>query len=104
MSSDTLQLDIDLAPVSSGADPDVEFGPLLRDLTDALTTGRQDDLGPARSALIEAAGEAVTERAIAVCATFQMMNRLLDGVGAPVSKSLHPIAAALGFRPEELPR
>ncbi|MEM7324730.1 MAG: hypothetical protein AAF531_16700 [Actinomycetota bacterium] len=51
-----------------------------------------------------AAGEAVAERAVSVCATFQMMNRLLDGVGAPVNARLHPLAAELGFEPGDLPR
>ena len=57
-----------------------------------------------RDALVAAAGEAVAERAIGVAATFQMMNRLLDGVCAPVNKRLHPIAQELGFEPADIPR
>jgi len=44
------------------------------------------------------------ERAIGVIATFQMMNRALDGVGAPVHPHLHPFAIELGFNPNDLPR
>ncbi len=57
-----------------------------------------------RDALVAAAGEAFAERAIGVAATFQMMNRLLDGVGAPVHARLHPLAKELGFEPVDIPR
>ncbi len=52
-----------------------------------------------RNALVGALGAIAAERAAGVAATFQMMNRLLDAVGAPVSNKRHfaPIAAALGF-------
>lgn len=57
-----------------------------------------------RKALAAAAGPAAAERAVGVAATFQMMNRLLDGVGAPVRQSLHPIAHELGFESSDIPR
>ncbi len=91
-------------PIAAGADPSVGFGVELRALTDALTTNTAVEPVAERDALVAAAGAAVAERAVGVCATFQMMNRLLDGVGAPVRSSLHPIAAELGFEPAELPR
>lgn len=49
-----------------------------------------------------AAGEAAAERAVAVCATFQMMNRLLDATGTPMPPGLEGIAATLGFEPNDL--
>ena len=70
----------------------------------ALTTDTNKDPAAQRWALVATAGEQAAERAVGVCATFQMMNRLLDGVGAPVRIELHGLAAELGFRPDELPR
>ncbi len=103
-SSDSQQLDLDLTAVSSGAAPGLAFGAGLRDLTDALTTKTDREPVAERAALVSAAGEAAAERAVAVAATFQMMNRLLDGVGAPVHPGLHPLARELGFDPADLPR
>lgn len=90
--------------ISSGAVPDLPYGAELRDLTDAMTTRPDREPVVERAALVAAANEAVAERAVAVCATFQMMNRLLDGVGAPVHPGLHPLAQELGFDPADLPR
>lgn len=84
--------------------PDLAYGGELLALTDAMTTRTSAEPTAERAALVAVAGEAVAERAIGVCATFQMMNRLLDGVGAPVRTSLHPIAVELGLDPEHLPR
>lgn len=99
-----MNLDLDLTPVSSGAEPDLEFGLELRDLADAMTTRTDQEPIVERTALVSVAGEEAAERAVGVCATFQMMNRLLDGVGAPVNRGLHPLAAELGFDPADLPR
>lgn len=90
--------------MADGSEPALPFGAELLALTDALTTRTDAEPADQRAALIAAAGEAAAERAIGVCATFQMMNRLLDGVGAPVRASLHPIAVELGLDPELLPR
>lgn len=73
-------------------------------MTTAVHTAWTIDPAATRSALVVAGGEAVAERTIGVAATFQMMNRLLDGVGAPVRRQLHAIAAELGFEPEDIPR
>lgn len=54
--------------------------------------------------MVAAAGAAAAERAIGVCATFQMMNRLLDGVGAPVDRALHPLAVELGYEVGDITR
>ena len=90
--------------MASGAAPEVPFGAELRDLTEALTTATNQEPTEERAALVAAAGAEVAERAVSVCATFQMMNRLLDGVGAPVKARLHPLAQELGFDPASLPR
>ncbi len=90
--------------VADGREPSIPLGPELRALTDALTTATDAEPEPQQDALVAAAGPLVAERAIGVCATFQMMNRLLDGVGAPVRRSLHPLAAELGVDPAEIPR
>lgn len=87
----------------SGAPPAVEFGIELAALAQAMATNTVAPPVAARQALVDAAGPEVAERAIGVAATFQMMNRLLDGVGAPVNPRLHPLAEELGFDPAVLP-
>jgi len=82
----------------------VPFGPELAALAEAMATDWTQPPTAARNALVAVAGEAAAERAVGVAATFQMMNRLLDGVGAPVREQLHPLAAELGFDPETIPR
>ena len=104
VSNEALNLGIDITAVATGVAPAVPFGAELTALATALTTKTSAEPVVERSALIEAAGPEEAERAIGVCATFQMMNRLLDGVGAPVRSSLHGIAADLGFDPADLPR
>ena len=80
------------------------FGAELAALVDAMGTGRPIDPVAEREALRAVAGDAAAERAIGVAATFQMMNRLLDGVGAPVNQRLHPLALELGFELADIPR
>ena len=90
--------------VASGEPPAVPFGAELASLTQAMGTNWIDPPTSERDALVAAAGPEFAERAIGVAATFQMMNRLLDGVGAPVNKGLHPLAKELGFEPLDIPR
>ncbi len=73
---------------------------------DALDQHATTDLAEARDQLVSAVGKAGAERAAGVVATFQMMNRLLDGVGAPVNNRKHfePVAEALGFKLSDIPR
>lgn len=103
-SSKALELGVDIGAVASGATPAVINGAELSALVEAMTTRTAAEPVAERDALIAAAGNDAAERAIGVCATFQMMNRLLDGVGAPVSPRLHGIARKLGFDPEDIPR
>ena len=104
VSSEALDLGVDLASVADGSPPPLPHGAELLALVDALTTRTATEPTVERAALVTVAGAPATERAVSVCATFQTMNRLLDGVGAPVAVSLHPIAEALGFEPTDLPR
>jgi hypothetical protein len=103
-SSEATNLNLDVTVVANGLPPDVPFGVELAALAQAMSTRWTESPTVERNALVAAAGEAAAERAIGVAATFQMMNRLLDGVGAPVRKSLHPLAAELGFEPADIPR
>lgn len=103
-SSEATNLDLDVAVVATGADPGVPFGAELKALADALTTNWTDPPTEPRQALVDVAGAEAADRAVGVVANFQMMNRLLDGVGAPVHERLHPLARQLGFEPADIPR
>lgn len=104
VSSDANDLGLDLSLIATGTVPPLPGGPQLLAFTDALTTDHLGDLEPARTDLVTALGETGAERVVSIAATFQMMNRALDGVGAPVGTDLHPIAALLGFAPEDITR
>ena len=90
--------------MATGEVPAIHYGAELVALADAMGTKWIADPVAERNALIAAGGAAVAERAIGVAATFQMMNRLLDGVGAPVRPQLHEIAIQLGFESTDIPR
>ena len=96
--------DLDLGVVASGGAPPIVAGAELAALVEAMTTRTGRPVDEERAALVVAAGARGAERAIAVCATFNLMNRLLDGVGAPTPENARPMAVHLGFRIEELPR
>lgn len=95
---------LDLEVVASGEAPTISAGQELAALVETMTTRPNQDPNTERLALVAKAGERVAERAIAVCATFNLMNRLLDGVGAPTPLNARPMAVHLGFSVEELPR
>lgn len=90
--------------VADGSAPNVAFGTELAALAQAMGTDWVHSPTAARDALVAVAGPEFAERSIGVAATFQMMNRLLDGVGAPVNERLHPLAKELGFEPLAIPR
>lgn len=102
MSSDANGLGLDITMIASGATPPLPGGAELAALAEALTIHLDREPAAERTALVEAIGLDAAERAIGVGATFQMMNRLLDGVGAPIRRTLHGLAAELGFDPAEL--
>jgi len=95
---------VDITSIATGEPPNIPGGAELAALTDVLGAPLPRDPSVERAALIDVLGEAATERVIGVAATFQMMNRLLDGVGAPVSSELRSIAGELGFDPGSIPR
>lgn len=95
---------LDLEVVARGDTPTFAAGAELAALVDTMTTRPNQDPQAERAALVSVVGEPATERAIAVCATFNLMNRLLDGVGAPTPPNARPMALHLGFTIEELPR
>lgn len=83
------------AVVDSGLEPRLPVGARLRDLASALVIGR--DLHAARAALVDAAGPAAAAAATAVCANFQMMNRVVDAAGLPVPATAHCMERRLGI-------
>ena len=89
--------------MSGGFPPDIRAGAALLALTDALTIGFPGEPVVERDSVVAELGPAGAERAVGIIATFQMMNRLLDGVGAPVHPSLADLGLELGFRREDLP-
>lgn len=99
-------MDIDLRSVSDGVAPDIDGGAELLAFTDALGVDPTYDPKLERDQLVGRLGPVAAERAAGVAATFQMMNRLLDGVGAPVNNRPHfaPIAEAMGFRLADIAR
>ena len=83
--------------VDPAVDPELEWGRELRDLATALTTG--EGVEESGKLLAEAAGREVAAAAVGVCANFEMMNRILDGIGCPVPAFARPIAKQLGVEP-----
>lgn len=104
VSSDAHDLDLDIGLIASGAEPPIGGGAALAAFTNAITADHLGDLTAVRSNLVASLGPAGAERAVSIASTFQMMNRALDGVGAPVGSDLYPIAAELGFAPEDITR
>jgi hypothetical protein len=73
---------LDLTSISDVTrDPLLPAGRELRDLTDAAVLRDPHERDLALPALVETAGEAAAVRAAAVAGNFEMMNRLLDGIG-----------------------
>lgn len=65
-------------------DPLVEGGRDLIRLVDA-TLADKGDLAVARAAVTDGLGEVAAARAALVIGNFEMMNRVADGIGIPVS-------------------
>lgn len=96
----------DLAPgpiVAGVGDPGVDHGPALIAFVDAVVLRDDAELTDARAALEDAIGASATDRAALVAGTVAMMNRVLDGIGAPVDQGLEDLAAEMGLAvPEHL--
>lgn len=70
---------------------------------DAAVLADPHEMALARARLLAAIGEPGTVRAAACAGNFQMMNRLLDAIGAPIGAAGRHLAAELGVSvPEHL--
>ena len=89
-----------------GTVPALPGGAELRDLVDKMGTDLAHSPTAERQAVVATLGPEAAERAIGVVATFHMMNRLLDGVGAPVRMQgrFHAMIHELGFKIDEIPK
>lgn len=70
-------------------------GAELSRLASALTAG--EGLDAARAALVDTAGGRAAAAAVAVCANFQMMNRVVDAIGLPVPAADREMSRQLGL-------
>ncbi|MGI9605451.1 MAG: hypothetical protein ACR2P0_04870 [Acidimicrobiales bacterium] len=97
---------LDLGSVATGSIPNIDAGSELLTFTDAMAADAIADVAAERQALVDRVGPQGAEKAVGVAATYQMMNRLLDAVGAPVRGRTHlePVAKALGFEPADITR
>ncbi|MCP3854442.1 MAG: hypothetical protein GY745_09660 [Actinomycetia bacterium] len=86
-----------LSIVDAGVDPQLEWGRPLLEFTDALVLRDTDELPVARQRLLDVAGEPATVRAAGCAGNFQLMNRALDAVLAPVNPVFAPIGQELGI-------
>lgn len=97
-SAETTDQDLDLRGVTDPmVDPLIAHGCELRALTDAAVLRDPYERDIALDALVEAAGEAAARRAAATAGNFEMMNRLLDGIGVGPRDQMATIAPALGL-------
>lgn len=89
---------VDLAAiVDVGRDPLLALGPELLAFTDAAVLRDDFEMPLARDALHQAGGTGAVVRAAACAGNFEMMNRLLDAVGAPVGPAGVRLARELGL-------
>lgn len=58
--------------------------------------GDHHEIDEARANLVRVAGTAAAVRAFATAGNFQMMNRLLDGLGVGPHERFLPLAAEIG--------
>lgn len=74
----------------------LEAGAELSQLVSALTRG--EGIDAARAALVNTAGDRAAAAATAVCANFQMMNRVVDATGLPAPAPDHRLRQQLGLQ------
>ncbi len=97
-SAEALHQRIDLRAVSdSVADPLLPGGRELRCLVDAVVLRDGEEREEAIGPLLEAVGVEGAVRAAAVIGNFEMMNRLLDGIGVGPFEGMTDIAPDLGI-------
>lgn len=99
-SSQTLGHDVAIRGVSDvTVDPLVPAGRELVAFTDAAVLRDDHEIEPARADLVAAVGADGAARAASVAGNFELMNRLLDGMGVgPPERALH-LADELGVSP-----
>lgn len=96
-SSHSAKTPLDLRAVSDRSlDPLVPGGRELLTFTDAVVAGH-GDLKGARRSLVDAVGAVGASAAARTCGNFEMMNRLVDATGIPISARLSEIAVDLGL-------
>ncbi|MGI9601026.1 MAG: hypothetical protein ACR2QE_04020 [Acidimicrobiales bacterium] len=98
-SADANNTPIDLAAIkdeSIDPAPGVAAGRQLRNLVDAIVLRDRDERSTALAELTAEVGEAGAVRAAAVTGNFEMMNRLMDGIGVGAAPELAPLAAEIG--------
>ncbi len=89
--------DVDLRGVTDNTvNPLLRAGVELRAMTDAAVLRDRDERDIALAALTAVAGEQAATRAAATAGNFEMMNRLLDGIGLGPSEHSVAIAPELG--------
>ena len=75
----------------------VEAADEILALTDAVVMHDNAEYPDARVRAELLLGRDAADRVAMVAANFQMMNRLLDAIGAPVSSRLDPLAEEMGL-------
>lgn len=90
-------VDIDLRAIGdSDRHPGRDDAAVLLKFTDALV-GRTSDLDDGRAAVSRLLGAEAVAFAAAAAGNFEMMNRVVDAVGVPISASMRSMATELGL-------
>lgn len=90
----------DLAPrpiIDGCGDCQVAHADEIMALVDAAVLRDDDEYPDARIRAELALGRAGADRIAMVAGNFEMMNRLLDAIGAPVRRPLHTLAQEMGL-------
>jgi len=96
-SADTSGDPIDLRAVGDETlDSGLAGGRFLSAIAEAVVLRDLDELMIAREQCTAALGQPSADRAVAVAANFEMMNRLLDGAGVGPSAAMRPIGELIG--------
>jgi len=94
------QNDTDLLPrpiVDGCGDCEVRHADEIMALVDASVLRDSDEYPDARVRAELALGRDGADRIAMVAGNFEMMNRLLDAIGTPVGRPLHPLAEEMGL-------
>lgn len=97
-SSDHLGQALELRGVADlGVDSKVSAAAEIMAAVDAAVLRDHYEIDDARSALVDRIGEPAAVRVFAIAGNFEMMNRLLDAIGAPVGKGVTGLADEMGL-------